>query len=278
MQYISPLIYKIIPSISKQHALKIREHMLHATKAKILTALQQIDEILVSYKREMNGSRQNWICGQIIKHFELHRMPIPKRLVDIGGGNGNVLNFFATKYRLPKDDCICIEKERLPTDTVNEFQYAYSHADTIQYMFLDEDVDKNDDLKQVDGIFCMVSLHHMTDAYIKTVILPLIRTKLKSGGYLLLKEHNADTADTRSLIQWEHHLYYLMEQRGKRTTEELQSYLDETISNYKSRDVYQQIIETECGCKCVQTLNNVFEPKRLDETPTQLYWQIFKKL
>ncbi len=275
MQYISSLIYKIVPLITKKHTIKIRDLILHSNKANVLTTLQYIDNILVLYKRDKNISRQNWICTQIIKYFELHNMPIPKQLIDIGGGNGNVLDYFATKYGLAKDDCICIEKTN-ENVIGNEFQYTYSHANTIQYMFLDNDLTNT--LKQVDCIFCMVSLHHMTNEYITTVIFPLIQTKLKPNGYLLLKEHNADTNDTHSIIQWEHNLYYLMEQKGKRTVEELQTYLNETISNYKSRDAYQKKIETDCGCKCVQTLNNVFEPNKLDETPTKLYWQIFQKI
>lgn len=285
------IIYKIIPHISKKHAILVKDCILDSRKHSLVPVLERIDSIIKQYRRfERSETRQNWICGQIIKYFEMQRMAIPRSIMDIGGGNGNVLNVFATKYNLLKDDCICIEKapEQNTTETTttnNEFQYAFSHADRIKYVFLPNEETKNEEtsnqnkeIKEVEVIFCMVSLHHMTDEYILDVILPMIRAKLKPGGYLLLKEHNASTAETRMLIEWEHHLYYLMEMAGLRTTDELKTYVTTSISNYKSRETYQQMMEQQCGCECVRTLSNVFEQGQLDTTATKLYWQIFRKL
>jgi SAM-dependent methyltransferase len=293
------IIYKIIPHISKKHAALIKDCILDGNKKKyaLVLLLERIDSVIKPYRKfERSETRQNWICGQIIKYFEIQRIAIPRSIIDIGGGNGNVLNVFATKYNLPKEDCICIEKSAestlepssdATTTINNEFQYDFSHADRVQYVFLtnkkkekeQEQEDKSEQkIKQVDAIFCMVSLHHMTDLYISDVILPLIQTKLKPGGYLLLKEHNAATAETRMLIEWEHHLYYLMERAGKRTTDELQHYATTSTANYKSRETYQQMMEERCGCECIRTLNNVFEAGQLDTTASKLYWQIFRKL
>ena len=297
------IIYKIIPHISKKHATLIKDCILDSNKKKhsLVLVLERIDSVIKQYRKfERSETRQNWICGQIIKYFELQRLVLPRSIIDIGGGNGNVLNVFATKYNLPRDDCICIEKAADTTlkENNSEFQYAFSHADRIQYVFLtnndnknkneDEDEDEDEEnkkedeseqkIKQVDAIFCMVSLHHMTDLHISNVILPLIRSKLKPGGYLLLKEHNAATAETHMLIEWEHHLYYLMERPGKRTTDELHHYATTSTANYKSRETYQQMMEDHCGCECIKTLNNVFETGALDTTASKLYWQIFRKL
>ncbi len=301
------IIYKIIPHISKKHATLVKDCILDSNKKKyaLVLVLERIDSVIKPYRKfERSETRQNWICGQIIKYFEIQRLAIPRSIIDIGGGNGNVLNVFATKYNLLKEDCICIEKavestlepsSDATTIINNEFQYAFSHTDRIQYVFLtnnekeqekekeqeQEQEQKNKSeqkIKQVDAIFCMVSLHHMTDLYISDVILPLIQRKLKPGGYLLLKEHNAATAETRMLIEWEHHLYYLMERAGKRTTDELQHYATTSTANYKSRETYQQMMEQHCGCECIKTLNNVFETGALDTTASKLYWQIFRKL
>jgi len=279
------IIYKIIPQISKKHAIIVKDCIINGKKHALVLVLERIDSIIKQYRRfERSETRQNWICGQIIKYFELQRMAIPRSLIDIGGGNGNVLNVFATKYNLKKEDCICIEKTpEISSDATihNEFQYDFSHADRVKYVFLDKletENNEKEEIKEVDGIFCMVSLHHMTDAYISDVILPLICTKLKLGGYLMLKEHNAATAETRMLIEWEHHLYYLMEMTGLRTADELKTYVTTSVANYKSRETYQQMVEQQCGCECVRTLNNVFEHGQVDTTATKLYWQIFRKL
>ena len=278
MKSFQTLIHKIIPSISKHHSKLVLKYILECNSTNRCSILQKIDSLLVPYKRNQNPNRQHWICGQIIKYFEQHNMPLFQKIIDIGGGNGNVLDFFAQKYKLNQSDCICIEKE--PNDTLaTEFQYTYSHTDTIQYLFLKPDNYKEtiSNLTETDCIICMVALHHMPDNYIRNVILPLIQSKLKPGGFLLLKEHNADSPETQWLIEWEHHLYYLMEQTGQRTHAELQTYLTESVGNYKSRKTYQQLIEDGCNCHCIKTLNNIFETNSLDETPTKLYWQIFKK-
>jgi SAM-dependent methyltransferase len=280
------IIYKIIPQISKKHAIIVKDCILDSRKHSLVPVLERIDSVIKQYRRfEPSETRQNWICCQIIKYFELQRMAIPRSIIDIGGGNGNVLNVFATKYNLPKEDCICVEKAINSDDTTEnqEFQYAFSHADRVKYVFLPNDykheqTEDRETIKKVDAIFCMVSLHHMTDAYISDTILPMISTKLKSGGYLLLKEHNAATAETRMLVEWEHHLYYLMEMAGLRTADELKTYVTTSVANYKSRETYQQMMEQQCGCECVRTLNNVFEQGPVDTTATKLYWQIFRKL
>tara|TARA_B110000285_G_scaffold216543_1_gene263936 strand:+ start:585 stop:1439 length:855 start_codon:yes stop_codon:yes gene_type:complete len=278
------LINKIIPFLPKktsQEINKIIQNVLSnkTEKMSLIVVLKQIDDIIVPYKKKHNANRQNWICGQIVKYFELHKISIPQSFVDIGGGNGNVLHFFAQKYFLPKDDCICIEKKR---DTLekSEFQYEYSHIERIKYVFLTEkdDFEELVDIdKKVDCILCMVSLHHMTDEYILNTVFPLIRSKLKAGGYLLFKEHNANSSDVVKLIEWEHHLYYLVEQSGQRSLNELENYANTSIGNYKDREFNKRWIEKNVECQCIETLNNIFERGSLDETPTQLYWQIFRK-
>ena len=232
------LIYKIIPSITQKHKTNIQNEIQKfqiqkfqnssCAKKSLAHCLNNIDIIIESYKKHNTRTpltRQNWICGQIVKYFKIHNVLLPSSIIDIGGGNGNVLHFFATKYKLPKQDCICIENKQPQPQTQqiinnnnnnNEFQYNFSHTDTITYKFLDDRVFASDNdtcivhshQSQVDCIVCMVSLHHMTDEYILNTVFPLIRNNLKRGGYLLLKEHNANSTQANTLIQWEHYLYY----------------------------------------------------------------------
>jgi len=282
------IIYKIMPFISSTHASFVKNEIDNhrvITKESTIALLLKIDEIIEPYKKsnQVVSSRQNWICEQMVKYFDAQRLEFPTSLIDIGGGNGNVIHYFATKYKLPKQNCMCIENNPMSEQVNSEFQYLYSHTNTINYVFLDTDANDYKNVLihtnqvQVDCIICMVSLHHMTDEYILTIIFPLIQANLKKGGYLIVKEHNANNPATTALIQWEHYLYYLTEQPEKRTVEELEYHLEHSIGNYKSRETYQQWIETHCECHCIHTLNNIFEHGILDKTPSKLYWQIFQK-
>ena len=282
------LLYKIVPNISKKDASIVKDKIILCNRETLAKNLLKIDKIIKPYWKNKTEGRQNWICNQITIFFNQQQIPIPSSFIDIGGGNGNVLYYFATKYNLKPDDCFCVEREPPPVKTIsqcpdnNEFYYTFSHSNEMKYMFVKEDVEYDSKLlsqglKQVECIICMVALHHMTDAYIGNVIFPLIKSKLKPGGLLLLKEHNVADAETHKIVEWEHHLYYLMEQSYSRTEREITEYLSTTMTNYKSRETFTKGIETRCQCKCIYTLTNTFEIGKLDKTPSKLYWQIFQK-
>lgn len=248
--------------------------------AKTAKLLQKIDRILVSYKTQPNPFRQNWIANRLVKYIEGRQLPINQTttaMIDVGGGNGNVLSYLATQFSLSQDKCVCVEQIGSDSSSKQtEFQYPFSHADTIQYTSFSDVVNTTTD-NSVDYVLCMVSLHHMPDELLFGVVFPLINKALKTGGYLFLKEHNACSSGTQFLIKWEHYLYYLMEHEGVKTMDNLTVYLKTTVLNCKSRATYCKLLQTHCGCECVDTLNNVLEHGGMDKTPTNLYWQVFRK-
>ncbi len=251
--------------------------------------LQMIDERLKNYKKKIDPEvGKEYICGRIIDYFnddilaksKTKKMMTNKtKIIDIGGGNGNLLHCFSEKFNIPKDNLVSIEN--------GSFEYKYTHGDTVTYKTLKESDENNINaisknvIKSVDYIFCMVTLHHMTDANILNTVV-FIKKHLKRGGYLIIKEHDADTQDTKCLIDWEHHLYRLMEHSdGNMSPLEIQKYLDDIyIGNYKPESYFDARFKS-AGFELVATLNNVMYPmeigdKKWDKNPTQLFWKIYK--
>tara|TARA_B110000285_G_scaffold21161_1_gene20500 strand:- start:590 stop:4912 length:4323 start_codon:yes stop_codon:yes gene_type:complete len=247
--------------------------------------LENIDEMLKKYKTKSDPNKgKEYICGRIVDYFEqnLRRTPMmtkETRVIDIGGGNGNLLHCFSEKYGIPKDNLVSIEN--------GSFEYEYTHNDTVSYKTLSPSDQNNINnlsdkvFKNADFIFCMVTMHHMTDQNIINTA-KFIQSHLIDGGYLIIKEHDTDTRDTKCLIDWEHHLYRLMEHdAGNMPTAEIQKYIDNIyIGNYKPEAYFDKLFES-MDLSLVATLNHVMYPlemggKKWERNPTQMYWKIYK--
>jgi hypothetical protein len=257
--------------------------------------LKNIDEQLKKYKvtKDPNAGKE-FICDRLIKYLTATRAKAKDknkereapptlnkdtRVIDIGGGNGNLLHCFGEKFNIPKDHLVSIEN--------GSFEYTYTHGDTVTYKTLAPKDDNNilnisdQVFKDADYILCMVTLHHMTDENIRNTI-QFIKSHIKRGGYVLIKEHDADNQDTKCLINWEHHLYRLMEHvDGPMPDKDIQDYVDNVyIGNYKEEAYFDRLFAS-ADFKLVATLDHVLDPtktgaKKWERNPTQMYWKVFQ--
>lgn len=230
--------------------------------------LFHIDELLTNYKRPLSADRQDFILQILTALLE----PIVNNnsefsILDIGGGNGYILSQLGKHFNLNKANLICLENK----EESNEFKYTYN-LKSIEYCFEPNNLINSN--KKFDLVICMVSLHHMNDEYIKTNILPLI----KKGTYLLIKEHDAYNEDIKERIDWEHHIYHILETSTILTKQKIKDYLDNYVGNYKSKSEYQNMFEAN-GFQLVSTYNNLLEQQINNnfenKTVTKLFWQLY---
>jgi len=106
--------------------------------------------------------RQDFICNQIATYIREYPYVLKinpnTNILDIGGGNGNVLSFLGHKYDISASQLVCLEEQDNITD--KSFTYDFSHKN-ISYKFWDNISDIES--QKFDIIICMVSIHHMTD-------------------------------------------------------------------------------------------------------------------
>lgn len=277
-------MYKVVNKIIKYNSYISRDerknilsqitNIIQDTNYTLKNKLKHINDVLKIYKRPVNYNRQKYIFNKISSWFNNY---INEKLVensesfsmlDIGGGNGYILSKFGTKYNLSQKNLICLENDK------TEFKYKYDLSN-ITYCF-NTNILLNNPI-QFNIISCIVSLHHMTDEYILYTIIPLIKTKLQRDGLFLIKEHDAYSDDIIENINWEHHLYHILD---KSSDINMDTYIDNYIGNYKSMDKLQKILENN-GFKLVNTFTNIFEQtdekfnSESNKTPTKLYWQLY---
>lgn len=259
-----------------------KKDVIHAKIAKILgyktvapaDKLARVDALLsdAGLKQPIAADRQNFIFDRVGKHMHAHlKLDAQTRILDIGGGNGNFLSFLGATYDIPKKNLVCLE-QRPPEDTA-AFHYAFDN-ENITYAFWDDPP-----VGEFDIIICMVVLHHIPDAAIAETIMPFIDAHIAPGGYLLIKEHDARSPQTVAYINWEHHLYYLLEHTRRLTEADLASYLEGFVANYKSFADFCDLFRSH-RFKLVRIFNNVFDPQIAgfrNNSPTKLYWALFQR-
>lgn len=191
-------------------------------------------------------------------------------ILDIGGGNGNVLSKLKNKIESPSD-FICLETK---TDWFEKYKYDNSN---IIYKFWDNQVFPVKD-HSVDIVLCMVALHHMEDETIRNVIKETYRI-LKPGGYFIIKEHDANQ-ESLPYIEWEHHLYHVLDCGFNDKLVETDSYLNQVITkyNFKDKKEWEEMI-TSSNFQLKSRLNRFLEQpfKEEDKNPSNLYWDIYLK-
>lgn len=246
---------------------------------KITDIEQLLSDSTITFKHTMEPNRQTFICDKITNYLTTNNIiPLTKtsKIIDIGGGNGNVLTYFGEKFKIPKENLICVEKES-DVMTNLEFQYEFDNK-SITYELCGAELPFATTPECVDIIICMVSLHHMTDEYVSTLI-PRMAELLKKGGILLLKEHDCSSPEISEIIDWEHHLYTIVETDFGPNLIHAKEYLDGFVGNYKSKAHYQTLFQN-AGLTMCQSFTNIFDPifdNVKNKTPSQLYWQMFCK-
>lgn len=284
------IISKIIkiPNKSKPDQDKIHQKILKIIQYKTIKddrKIEKIDEILFHnhIKTPLEDSRQNYIFEKIGNYFLTHlNLTSETRILDIGGANGNLLSYLGDTYNIPKSNLYCLEESNQKSDDNNKnydaFKYKYNH-DNIHYIFWDDDPASLKHIGHFDIIICMVVLHHIPEPIIHNAIMPFIHSHISSKGYLLIKEHDARSVQMTHYINWEHHLYYMLEYPNQLiSTKDITNYLHNFTSNYKKMEYFIDLFQNY-GLKLKKTFTNVFEPTTPDfsnHSPTKLYWQLFQ--
>ena len=240
----------------------------------IINKLEIIDNILVPFKRQLSIDRQDFICNQIATYIREYPYVLKinpnTNILDIGGGNGNVLSFLGHKYDISASQLVCLEEQDNITD--KSFTYDFSHKN-ISYKFWDNISDIES--QKFDIIICMVSIHHMTDKFIKDKLIPSIKQWASPNAVLLIKEHDIQDSLTFNITLWEHHLYHILETK----TLNSEQYLSSFIGNFKSKSEIEELIKSSLNGELIQTFTNVFQPVQSqfkNTTPSKLYWNLYK--
>lgn len=299
----SRLIQKIFKFLNYQDKNQIKNiiNMVNSKQINLQHGLFNISNIVtpIMFTQNINrdSDRQNWIANQILTYITttLQIQPSDKlplcnekkqkmasnelKIVDIGGGNGNVLreinSAMKTKYNIQTkpENFICVETK---SDWVEN--YAFDN-ESITYSFWDNESIPIES-ESVDIVLCMVSLHHMSDETIQTTIKE-IRRILKPGGHVLIKEHDASCPEALRYIEWEHHLYHILDEGYERKIVNAEKYLNEHIDNFKSKEFWKTQFQTngfvsvERTNRCLETgtERSIYDANNV----TNLYWEIYRK-
>jgi ubiquinone/menaquinone biosynthesis C-methylase UbiE len=244
---------------------------------KLSRIYQIVRPVVVGRGIQSDEDRQEFITGKLQDYLQTGS---GARFLDIGGGNGNILSGLQTWLGGSAENYICVENK-----TGWQENYMYSN-ENIRYLFWDNLELAGVPDASVDIVFCMVSLHHMTDMTIGRA-LGEIKRVLVAGGRLLIKEHNA-TADNLRYIYWEHHLYHVLDMAmsagavsgsadGKNDSPEWTNYCESAVNNFKSAEVWQELI-TSTGFELVARSNRFLDGPFVPDSrnPSELYWDEYR--
>lgn len=193
------------------------------------------------------------------------------KIVDIGGGEGTIIKNIGNILEIPSNNLYCVEPN-------NEWVESYRFNNNINYIFWDN-VHINIPDNSTDVVILMVSLHHMTDQVIDNTIKNIKRI-LKSDGIVIIKEHDMTNEDIKYTIDWEHHLYHILNSKNEDLTKNrLKKYIKKFINNYKSKDDFDNLFMSY-NLKGVEELNRQFKPLScIDYTnASNLYWKIYQNI
>lgn len=244
-------------------------------KMTLISEKVYIDAKKKNIKKDEN--RQEFISTKIVEYIS-NKVIINNNIkfVDIGGGNGNVLHGISNIMKMrglqfEKTNMICVETKN---DWVES--YAFNNED-VTYKFWDNNVIEIED-NSIDIVMCMVSLHHMTDDIIDNTLNEIKRI-IKKGGYLFIKEHDANNKDTIKYIEWEHNLYHIMDCWYENKCVNVDEYMEKNIANFKSKDEWLNLIE-EKNMKFIERtdrmLSGCYNNNYDDKNVTNLYWDVYK--
>jgi SAM-dependent methyltransferase len=243
------------------------------------TTIHRVSELafpLVAQNQKQREEDDKSFIGKKLADYLKYKLRVPfNSMIDVGGGNGNLLHYFATHYHIPKQQLVCVE-------SVNEWAepYQYTHNDTITYELWDSASpwltagNGTAGNGTMDVATCMVSLHHMPDPILNLAV-QQTHDALKSGGILCIKEHNCVNADDAMVIDWEHHLFHISDMGRSLSEDEVNAYLCGYIDNFKPATEFNKLMSSH-GFVKIEMLNRFFE-RAPDPNPSNLYWGVYRK-
>lgn len=238
--------------------------------------LTKIDNLITKYNLIKFSGNINYhhiyIASRLINiissNKDLYNISNKSTILDIGGGNGDILNALGNEFNIVSNNLYCLEQ-------LNDgWSESYNKTNNVTYItWNNQYIDLPDN--SIDLIILMVTLHHMTDETISN-LLKNIQRILKRDGFVIIKEHNMDDHNDKIIIDWEHHLYHLMSDH-KNENIDMNRYIETFINNYKSKAEYDQLFNSIKLIE-IQEYNRQLENKTDDNNVTKLYWKIYKKL
>lgn len=268
------LINKIFRFMSTRDQKYVKD-IINMTKSEVgLKAnLEKISRLVLNYSNlKRDETRQDFIVSKIMNFLDSQNVNEQSTIVDIGGGNGNVLSGLKLNLGGAKEQYICVETT---SDWVESYEFDKT---SCTYVFWDNNsIDVPNE--SCDLVLCMVSLHHMSDEIISNTLCEIYRI-LKPTGLLMIKEHDTNNTDANVLIHWEHHLYHILDCAYNKEHIQTDSYLKQTIHNFKSKEAWKEIIEY-CEFVFYQRTNRFLEETYIEndiKNPSNLYWDIYTKL
>jgi hypothetical protein len=231
------------------------------------TILYQLSQIIPHQPPDKD--RQKFISDKLSNYLKTLDLKNPL-IVDIGGGNGDVLKNIGHSLKIDKNHLFVVEQK-----TPWSEPYPFSNGDYLNYIYWDNNKIPEIKPHSANVILIMVSMHHMTDSTIQHLFDNLNRIA-KPNAIVIIKEHDLSNPDKDKLvIDWEHHLYHLAESKNP-TKNELSKYLEHYVDNFKSKQYFDELF-VKNDYEQVQELNRLFEKMPDDRNPTNLYWKIYQR-
>ena len=266
---INILLEKLLKDEYTKNITKIKNIILHTTDSveDIVESILNISNIITNTKYHTNKNH-NWISNKLIEIFIKFNYNSDINIVDIGGGEGNILNFIGKSYNVSNNNLYIVEQQ---LDWAEKYQFN----NNLNYLFWDN-LTINIKDNTIDIILIIVSLHHMTDQTINNLMLNIDRI-LKPNGLIIIKEHNCIHKDDIKIINWEHHLYHILASKNL-NEDNIKKYLENFTNNYKSMEEYNNIF-AKYNFKNILNLNRAFTKYTNTDhlNATNLYWALYKK-
>ena len=270
-------IFKPLPISEKREISNIIKGK-SLVKDKLLNISKIVRDSVKKLGLKRDDSRQDFITDKMKQYLESYYPKLVEdhcKIVDIGGGNGNVLSGLrdSIKGETRMEDFICVE-------TLTDWNETYEFNNkNITYHFWKKDETEfnlNIEDNSVDIVLCMVSLHHMKDETIDKVLKNVSRI-LKPSGRLFIKEHDSNK-ESAFYILWEHHLYHILDCAYKGEVVDVDGYLCSNIYNFKSKEEWTLTLD-DLGFELVKLKNRFLDGDIVkdDKNSSELYWGIYQK-
>jgi ubiquinone/menaquinone biosynthesis C-methylase UbiE len=190
------------------------------------------------------------------------------RILDVGGGNGDVLVNIGANLNIPKSHLFCLEPN-------GGWDYQYTNTDKVSYVFWNNKIIPNIVKNaSIDVVIIMVTLHHMKE-HERNALFTNLHRVTKPGSLLILKEHDAQDRSDILSIEWEHILFSII--RTNVTTLENITEIMNYYEDYRSEDYWDKYI---CSCGYVGVLSEIIRriPNKNRYNLDNIYWKVYVKI
>ena len=189
------------------------------------------------------------------------------RIMDICGGNGDVLKNIGSLLGIPKNNLYCVEPKQ-------RHKYPVTTQDKITHVIWDNANIPTIPPNILDVVIIMVSLHHMTRT-MRITLMDNIKVLAKPKSLLIIKEYDCVDKEDETVITWEHALVDLRDHplATSKNIKSIRGYYED----YKSKQYWDNLI---CSNGYVDAMSTIMQdpPNKTQYNPTNLYWNVYIKL